>query len=101
MACGMPEPCNFLFLDSCQKRFLWTHKEIDLAPQPVVGPVFQVGNTEKFPPALCFESLDPFFRVSKQGPCFTACYHHSQDSNIALPFFFLLVLDLSMPSLAD
>ena len=27
---------------------------------------------EKFPHALGFESLDPFFRVSKQGPCFTA-----------------------------
>ena len=27
---------------------------------------------EKFPQALGFESLDPFFRVNMQGPCFTA-----------------------------
>ena len=27
---------------------------------------------ETLPPAHCFESLDPFFRVSKQGPCVTA-----------------------------
>ena len=39
---------------------------------PVVGLVLQVGDTEKFPQALAFESLDPLFRVSKQAPCFTA-----------------------------
>ena len=27
---------------------------------------------EKFSQALGFESLDPFFRACKQGPCFTA-----------------------------
>ena len=27
----MPEPCKFPSLDSCQKRFLWTHKEADVA----------------------------------------------------------------------
>ena len=46
--------------------------EVDLAPHPVVGPVFQVGDVEKFPKALGFESLDRFFPVSKQGRCFTA-----------------------------
>ena len=35
VACDMPEPCKFPSLDSCQKRFLWTHKEVDLAPHPV------------------------------------------------------------------
>ena len=34
-------------LDSCQKRFMWTHTEGDLAPHPVVGFVLQVGDTEK------------------------------------------------------
>ena len=34
MVCGLPEPCKFPSLDSGQKRFLWTHKEIDLAPAP-------------------------------------------------------------------
>ena len=71
VACDMPEPCEFPSPDSCQKRFLWTHKEIDLALHPVVGLVLRVGDAEKFPQALDFESLDPFFfRVSKQGQCF-------------------------------
>ena len=69
VACNMPEPCKFPSLDSGQKKFLWTHKEADLAPHPVVGLVLQVGDTEQFPHAHGFESLDPFFRVSKQGPC--------------------------------
>ena len=66
--------CKFRSLDSCQERFLWTHKEVDLAPHPVVGLVLvlQVGDAEKFPHALGFESLNLFFRVSKQGLCFTA-----------------------------
>ena len=29
---------------SCQKRFLWTHKEVDFAQHPVVGLVLQVGD---------------------------------------------------------
>ena len=37
MACDMPEPCKFPSLDSCQVRFLWTHKKVDLAPHPVIG----------------------------------------------------------------
>ena len=72
MVCDMQEPSKFLFLDSCQKRFLWTHKEVDLAPLPVVDLVLQAGDAEKFPQALGVESLDPFIRVSKQGPCFKA-----------------------------
>ena len=67
MACGMPEPCKFQSLDSSQ-----THKEVDLAPHIVAGLVHQVGDTEKFPHALGFESLGPFFRVNKQVPCFTS-----------------------------
>ena len=35
--CDMPESCKFPSLDSCQKRFLWTHKDVDLPPHPVVG----------------------------------------------------------------
>ena len=72
MACDTSEPCKFPSLDSCQKRFLWAHKEVDLAPHPVVGLVLQVGNTEKFLQTLGFESLHLFFSVNKQGPCFTA-----------------------------
>ena len=51
-ACDMLEPCNFPSLESCQKRFLWTHKEADLAPHPVVGLVLLVGDAEKFPQAV-------------------------------------------------
>ena len=31
VACDMPEPFKFLSLDSCQKRFLCTRKEVYLA----------------------------------------------------------------------
>ena len=52
VACDMPEPCKFPSLDSCQKRFLWTHKRVHLAPQPVVDLVHPVGDAERFPHAL-------------------------------------------------
>ena len=44
----MPEPCEFLSLNSCQKRFLRIHQEVDFVPHPVVGLVLQVGDAEKF-----------------------------------------------------
>ena len=72
MACDIFKPCKFPSLDSCQKRFLRTHKEVDLAPHPVDVLVLQLGDKQKLPHALVFESLDPFFRVSKQGQCFKA-----------------------------
>ena len=37
MAYDMPKPCKFSSLDSCQKRFLWTHKEVDLFLHPAVA----------------------------------------------------------------
>ena len=78
----MPEPCEFPSLDSCQKRSLWTPKEVDLAPHPVVGLVLQVGDMEKFPQVLALQSLDPFFRVSKQGPCFIAIKEDGGDKRL-------------------
>ena len=66
----MPDPCKFLSLDSCQKRILWTHEEVDLAPHPVAGLVLQAGDTEKFPQALGFESLGPFFQNQRAGAMF-------------------------------
>ena len=50
---------------------MWTHKEVDLALHPVVDLVLEVGDAEKFSQALGLDSLNPFLRVSKQGPCFT------------------------------
>ena len=67
VVCDMPEPCKFPPFNIRQKRFLWTHTEVDLAPHPVVGLVPQVENARKFFQALDFENLDPFFGVSKQG----------------------------------
>ena len=47
LARDVPEPCEFASLDSCQKRIPWAHKEVDFAPQQVVGLVLQEGD-EKF-----------------------------------------------------
>ena len=46
MVRDMPERCKFPCSNSCQKKFLWTHKKADLAPQPVVGLVLQVGDAK-------------------------------------------------------
>ena len=37
---------------------------------------------ETFPQVLGFESLDPFSRVSKQGPCFTATEEDGSDKRL-------------------
>ena len=68
MACDKPKPCTFLSLECCQERFLWTHKEIDLAPHTVVDLVLQVGDAEKFLQATGSEGLDPFFRAGGVAP---------------------------------
>ena len=60
VACDTPEPCKFTSLDRCQKRFLCTHKEDDLAAHTVVGLVLRVRNAERFPQAVGFEDLEPF-----------------------------------------
>ena len=70
MVFDVPEPCKFLSLDSCQKRFLWTYKEVDLAPHPAVGLLLQVGDVEKIPQALGLEGLDPFFQRQQAGSMF-------------------------------
>ena len=83
VARNLIQPCKFLSIDSFQKRFLWTHEEVDLALHPDAGLMLQVGDAEKFPQMLGFESLDPFFwRVSKQGPCFTAIKEDGSDKRL-------------------
>ena len=70
MACDVLGPCATLSLDSCQKRFLWANKEVDLAPHSVVGLVLQVGDKENFSKALGFENLDTFFQSQQAGSVF-------------------------------
>ena len=70
MACDIPEPCKFPPIDSCQKRFLWTHKEADLAWHPVVDLVLQVQDTEKFPHVLGLKNLNLFFQIKQEGSMF-------------------------------
>ena len=82
MACDMPKPCEFPSLDSCRKKFTWTHEGADLAPHPVVSFVLQVGDAEKFPQALGFEGLGPFLSVSNQGPCLTAIKEDGRDRRL-------------------
>ena len=69
-----PEPCKFPSLDSCQKRFLWTPKDVDHArTQSLVLYYKQPRRCRDVSSGtFCVRSLDPFYRVSKQGPCFTA-----------------------------
>ena len=49
---------------------------------PLVGLVLQVGDAKTFPQALRFKSLDPFFIVSKQGPCLTAVEEDGDDKRL-------------------
>ena len=44
-----------------------THKEVDRAPQPVIGLVLQAGDATKFSQALGFESLDSFIQSQQAG----------------------------------
>ena len=70
VACNMPEPCKFSSLDSRRKRFLCTHKEVDLAPQSVVGLAFQVGDAEKFSSGTWFRKTGSFFQIQQAGSMF-------------------------------
>ena len=68
MARDMPDLCKLPSLDSCQKMFLLTYKEVDLILRPVVGLVFLVGNA-------C-GSLDPFFVFSKSQRAGSMFHNH-------------------------
>ena len=54
----------------------------EVAPHPVTGLVFQVEDAWKFPEVLCFESLVPFLRIFKQGPCFSAIEKNGGDKRL-------------------
>lgn len=68
VASDMPEPCEFLSINSCQKKFLWAFQEVDLPQYLVFGLVLQVKDVEKFPQAFVLKSRDLFLRVNTQGP---------------------------------
>ena len=62
---------------------MWhAHEEVDLAPHPVVGLVLQVEDVERFPHALGFENLDPFFRVNELSPYFTTIEEDGGDKRL-------------------
>ena len=65
VARDMPEPCEFLSLDSCQERFLWVHKKDDLSPHPVIGLISQVRDAEKFPQAFGLENQDLLLTINE------------------------------------
>ena len=52
VACDMPEPCKFPSLDSCQKRFLWTHKEVDHHHDQSLDREGRWGTTDDFATSL-------------------------------------------------
>ena len=64
VVCDMPEPCKFPSLDSCQKVFLWTHKEVDHAPHPVVGLVLQIRRCREVSSGTWFQKPRSFFSES-------------------------------------
>ena len=85
MACDKPKPSKFLSFDSCKKRFLWAHEEVDLVPHQAFGLSFQVGDVKMFPQALGFESQGSILRVSNQSRCFTATEKDGGDKETCTP----------------
>ena len=78
-ACDMPKPWKFPSFDSGQKSFLWTHKEVYHAR---IQSLVLFPKTGRVTSGTWFRSLDPFFRVSKQGPSFTAKEEDESDKRL-------------------
>ena len=69
VAYDMSGACSFRLLTVARSGFCESTRKLILL-RTVIGLVLhQIGETEKFPRALDFESLHPLLRVSKQGPC--------------------------------
>ena len=75
----MPKPCKFLSLDRCQKRFLW--KLILLCTRLLVL-CSKKKMWRSFLKHLVSKAWILFFRVSKQGPCFTATEEDGGDKRL-------------------
>ena len=59
-----------------------THKEADFAPASNRWSCAPVGDAEKFPQAIGYESLGPLLRVNTQGPCLTAIERGGSDKRL-------------------
>ena len=90
VACDMPEPCKFPSLDSSKKRFLWYHKEVDLALHPVVGLMLQVGDAEKFPLALGFKGC--VTSIQSQTNSFTPLIPTEEKRDCSIPTIIKLAI---------
>ena len=74
-----PNHASFPLLDSFQKCFLWTHKEVELlrTQSLVLCPKYEIRRS--FLMHLVSKSWTHLFTVSKQGPCFTAVEEDGAD----------------------
>ena len=70
MVCDMPEPRKFPSLDSCQTKFLWNHKAVDLAPRPVIGLVLQSRRYEEVSSSTWFRKSGSIFQSQQAGSMF-------------------------------
>ena len=62
-----PNDYDFLSLVKFLTRFLWTHREVTLAPHSVVDLVLQVENAEKFRRHLAWKVRIFFFFLSLEA----------------------------------
>ena len=67
MAFDVPEPCKFPFQGICQKTFVWTHKELDLALHLAVVPVLPSRRCGEVSSCTWFQKPGSFFSIRKQG----------------------------------
>ena len=80
VAYDTPKLCRFLSLDSCQKKFLWTYKDVDLAPHHSRWCCAPSETNGKVFSCTWFWKPGSFlFRFSWQGPCFTAVLEDEGD----------------------
>ena len=61
---------------------MWTHKEVDSAPHPVICLVLQIGDAEKFLQALGLKSLN-LLLSQQEGPCLIATEQGVGDKRLA------------------
>ena len=69
VACDMPEQCKFPFLESCQKRFLWAHNEVEFISRWCCAPSRRYGEVSS---NTWFRRPGSFFQSQQAGSCFTA-----------------------------